>query len=68
MFPIHGDFFYVDLTAGKILEGEILRVALSKPKNVNAQHERVVSVVPLRSGFLPVIETLRQLYGGTIDQ
>ncbi|KAL1817062.1 hypothetical protein ACET3Z_019636 [Daucus carota] len=59
---------FSDLTAGKILEGEILRVALSKPKNVNAQHERVVSVVPLRSGFLPVIETLRQLYGGTIDQ
>ncbi|KAK1398362.1 Translation initiation factor IF [Heracleum sosnowskyi] len=56
------------LTAGKILEGEMLRVTLSKPKNANAQHERVVSVVPLCSGFSPAIETLRQLYGGRVDQ
>lgn len=60
--------FYVALTAGKILEGEMLRVTLSKPRNANAQHERVVSVVPLRSGFRPAIETLRQLYGGRVDQ
>ncbi|CAK9182813.1 unnamed protein product [Ilex paraguariensis] len=51
------------VTAGKILEGEILRVTLSKPKNGNAQHLRVVSVVPLWSGFRPAIETLRELYG-----
>lgn len=49
--------------AGKALEGEMLRVTLSKPKNGNAQHQRVVSVVPLRSGFRPVIEILRELYG-----
>ncbi|PSR86560.1 Translation initiation factor IF-2 like [Actinidia chinensis var. chinensis] len=50
-------------TAAKVLEGEMLRVTLSKPKNGNAQHQRVVSVVPLRSGFRPAIETLRELYG-----
>ena len=55
--------FCVAVTAGKILEGEILRVTLSKPKNGNAQHLRVVSVVPLWSGFRPAIETLRELYG-----
>lgn len=50
-------------TAAKALEGEMLRVTLSKPKNGNAQHQRVVSVVPLRSGFRPAIENLRELYG-----
>ncbi|KAA8544132.1 hypothetical protein F0562_022144 [Nyssa sinensis] len=54
------------VTAGKILEGEMLRVTLSKPKNGNAQHLRVVSVVPLRSGFRPAIETLRELYGARV--
>ncbi|KAL4577019.1 hypothetical protein LXL04_013120 [Taraxacum kok-saghyz] len=48
--------------ASKILEGEMLKVTLSKPKNGNAQHQRVVSVVPLKSGFRPVIDTLRELY------
>ena len=55
--------FSVAATAGKILEGEMFRMTLSKPKNGNAQHLRVVSVVPLRSGFRPAIETLRELYG-----
>nr|GEU83632.1 hypothetical protein [Tanacetum cinerariifolium] len=50
-------------TASKILEGEMLRVTLSKPKNGNAQHQRVVSVVPLKSDFRPVIETLSEIYG-----
>lgn len=59
--------FYIAVTAGKVLEGEMLRVTLSKPKNGNAQHQRVVSVVPLRSGFRPAIETLRELYGGRVD-
>ncbi|KAM7522402.1 hypothetical protein LguiA_012304 [Lonicera macranthoides] len=54
---------YAAASAGKILEGEMLRLTLSKPKNGNAQHQRVVSVVPLRSGFQSVIETLRELYG-----
>ncbi|CAL5426466.1 unnamed protein product [Camellia sinensis] len=53
-------------TAAKVLEGEMLRVTLSKPKNGNAQHQRVVAVVPLRSGFRPAIETLRELYGVTV--
>ncbi|XP_019188980.1 PREDICTED: uncharacterized protein LOC109183353 isoform X2 [Ipomoea nil] len=48
--------------AGKALEGEMLRVTLSQPKNGNARHLRVVSVVPLRSGFQPIIKTLRELY------
>lgn len=55
--------FSVAVTAGKVLEGEMFRMTLSKPKNGNAQHLRVVSVVPLRSGFQPAIETLRELYG-----
>ncbi|KAL6967159.1 hypothetical protein U1Q18_032963 [Sarracenia purpurea var. burkii] len=50
-------------TATKILEGEMLRVTLMKPKNGNAQHQRVSSVIPLRSGFRTAIETLRELYG-----
>ncbi|XP_027148402.1 uncharacterized protein LOC113748984 [Coffea eugenioides] len=49
-------------TAGKVLEGEMLRVMLSKPKNGNAQHLRVASVVPLQSSFQPAIVTLRKLY------
>ncbi|CBI17154.3 hypothetical protein VitviT2T_008951 [Vitis vinifera] len=54
---------FAAVTAGKVLEGEMFRMTLSKPKNGNAQHLRVVSVVPLRSGFQPAIETLRELYG-----
>ncbi|GAB2222024.1 hypothetical protein Droror1_Dr00013221 [Drosera rotundifolia] len=49
-------------SAGEILEGEMFQMSFSKPKNGNAQHMRVVSVVPLRSGFRPAIETLRDLY------
>ncbi|XP_071705935.1 uncharacterized protein [Rutidosis leptorrhynchoides] len=49
-------------TASRILEGEMLKVTLSKPKNGNAQHQRVVSVVPLKLGFRPVIDSLRELY------
>jgi hypothetical protein len=41
----------------------MFRMTLSKSKNGNAQHLRVASVVPLRSGFLPAIESLRELYG-----
>ncbi|GAV66472.1 hypothetical protein CFOL_v3_09982 [Cephalotus follicularis] len=48
--------------AGKILEGEMFKMTLSKPKNGNAQHLRVASVIPLNSGFRPAIETLRELY------
>ncbi|KAL3828945.1 hypothetical protein ACJIZ3_017747 [Penstemon smallii] len=53
---------YAATTAGRALEGEMLTVTLSKPKNGNAQHLRVVSVVPLRSGFQPAIEIMRELY------
>ncbi|KAK2978729.1 hypothetical protein RJ640_015260 [Escallonia rubra] len=54
---------FAAVVAGRFLEGEMLRVTLSKSKNGNAQHDRVVSVVPLMSGFRPVIETLRESYG-----
>ncbi|KAF8403122.1 hypothetical protein HHK36_011216 [Tetracentron sinense] len=54
---------FAAVTAGKVLEGEMFRMTLSKPKNGNAQHLRVASVVPLSSGFCPAIETLRKLYG-----
>ncbi|XP_056693424.1 uncharacterized protein [Spinacia oleracea] len=49
--------------AGKILEGEMCRMTLAKPKNGNAEHLRVTSVVPLSSGFQPVIQSLKELYG-----
>ncbi|KAK8913653.1 hypothetical protein KSP39_PZI024008 [Platanthera zijinensis] len=36
---------------GEILEGEMCGMTLSEPKNGNAQHLRVVSVSPLRTGL-----------------
>ncbi|KAL1568916.1 hypothetical protein AAHA92_00460 [Salvia divinorum] len=53
---------YASTTASKALEGEMLTVTLSKPKNGNAQHLRVVSVIPMRTDFQPAIHTLRELY------
>ncbi|KAK9279517.1 hypothetical protein L1049_013196 [Liquidambar formosana] len=53
---------FAAVTAGKILEGEMFKMTLSKPKNGYAQHLRVVSIAPLQSGFRPVIGTLRELY------
>ena len=55
--------FYAAVSASRILEGGLNKMILSKPKNGNAQHLRVVSIVPLRTGFQPAIETLRKLYG-----
>ncbi|XP_010267213.1 PREDICTED: uncharacterized protein LOC104604530 [Nelumbo nucifera] len=54
---------FAGVTAGKVLEGEMFRMTLSKPRNGNARHLRVTSVVPLRSNFRPAIETLKSLYG-----
>ncbi|XP_057247703.1 uncharacterized protein LOC104902893 [Beta vulgaris subsp. vulgaris] len=51
-------------TAGHFLEGEMCRMTLAKPKNGNAEHVRVTSVVPLSSGFQPVIQSLKQYYAG----
>ncbi|XP_010045318.2 uncharacterized protein LOC104434064 [Eucalyptus grandis] len=48
--------------AARILEGELFRMTLSKPQSGNAQHLRVTSLVPMRSGYQPVIEGLRELY------
>lgn len=56
-------FDLVATNAGKILEGEMCRMTLAKPKNGNAEHLRVTSVVPLSSGFQPVIQSLKELYG-----
>ena len=53
-------------TVNKILEGEMFKMTISKPKNGNAQHQRVVSAVPLRTGFLPAIQTLREYYGSRV--
>ncbi|ONK56991.1 uncharacterized protein A4U43_C10F15420 [Asparagus officinalis] len=47
--------------AAEVLEGEMCRLTLSKPKSSNAQHLRAASVVPLRTGFRPVIDTLKQM-------
>ncbi|XP_073015666.1 uncharacterized protein [Primulina eburnea] len=57
-------WFYIltSMTAGRVLEGEMLTVTLSNPNSGNAQHQRVVSVVPLRTGFQPAIETMRESY------
>ena len=56
-------WLYAASNAAKILEGEMCRMTLSKPKNGNAQHLRAVSIVPLRSGFKPAIESLKEFYG-----
>ncbi|XP_010532370.1 PREDICTED: uncharacterized protein LOC104808393, partial [Tarenaya hassleriana] len=48
--------------ANQVLEGEMLRMTLTRPHNRNAQHTRVASVAPLRSGFKPVIVTLREIF------
>ncbi|KAJ7981053.1 Nucleic acid-binding, OB-fold containing protein [Quillaja saponaria] len=50
---------------GKVLEGEMFRITLSKPKSGSAQHLRVVSFVPLRSDFQPAIETERTILAGS---
>ncbi|XP_059429397.1 uncharacterized protein LOC132163209 [Corylus avellana] len=54
---------FAAVSANRVLEGEMFRMTLSKSKGGNAQHLRVASVVPLRSGFLPAIQSLRELYG-----
>ncbi|KAK9124155.1 hypothetical protein Sjap_013757 [Stephania japonica] len=54
---------FAAMAAGKVLEGELFRMTLSKPKNGNAQHLRVASIAPLRSDFEPAIVALRRLYG-----
>lgn len=54
-------------TANKILEGEMIKVTLSRPKNGNAEHLRVSQVFPLRSGFRPAIQTLKEFYGVRTD-
>ena len=54
---------YAAETTSRILEGEMFKMTLSRPKNGNAQHLRVVQVVPLRSGFQPAIESLKEFYG-----
>lgn len=49
--------------AGEVLEGEMCRMSLQGSKSGNAEHLRVASVAPLRSGFRPVIDALRSVYG-----
>ena len=51
--------FYAAVSASRILEGEMFKMTLSKPKNGSAQHLRVG---PLRTGFQPAIETW-EFYG-----
>jgi hypothetical protein len=49
--------------AAEALSGEMFRMVLRSPrKGVAAEHTRAVSVVPLRDGFRPVVDTLRTLY------
>ncbi|KAK4763378.1 hypothetical protein SAY86_009146 [Trapa natans] len=52
---------FATAAANRVLEGELFRMSLSTPKNGNAQHLRVTSVVPVRSEYRPVIEYVRQL-------
>uniref|UniRef100_A0A0A9EB44 Uncharacterized protein n=1 Tax=Arundo donax TaxID=35708 RepID=A0A0A9EB44_ARUDO len=50
-------------TAAEALRGEMCRMALREPrKGTSTERIRAVSVVPLRDGFRPVVETLRTLY------
>ncbi|XP_030520643.1 uncharacterized protein LOC115734166 [Rhodamnia argentea] len=53
---------FAAVAAARMLEGELFRMTLSKPRSGNAQHLRVTSLVPMRSGYQPVIEGLRELY------
>ncbi|EPS63292.1 hypothetical protein M569_11494, partial [Genlisea aurea] len=55
---------YAAMAASRALQGEMLTVTLSNPKTREAQHLRVSSVVPMQTGFRPVMETLRLLYHG----
>ncbi|MCL7030990.1 hypothetical protein MKW94_024975 [Papaver nudicaule] len=49
--------------AGKLLEGKMFQMKLSKSKvNGNAQHLRAISVTPLCSDFSPAMKTLKELY------
>ncbi|KAK3153214.1 hypothetical protein QOZ80_2BG0169340 [Eleusine coracana subsp. coracana] len=49
--------------AAEALNGEMCRMALRAPrKGAAVERTRAVSVVPLRDGFRPVIDTLRTLY------
>ncbi|KAF3324637.1 Replication factor-A C terminal domain-containing protein [Carex littledalei] len=48
--------------AGQLLEGEMCRMTLKASKKGNAEHLRVVSVEPLRTGFRPIIHSLREIY------
>ncbi|PKA45933.1 hypothetical protein AXF42_Ash016960 [Apostasia shenzhenica] len=47
---------------GEMLEGEMCQMTICEPKSGNAQHLRAVSIVPLRTGFRPVIHALRRFY------
>lgn len=62
-FFFEPEISYVAMTASKVLQGEMFKMTLNKPKNGNAQHLRVATVFPLSSVFRPVIETLREKYG-----
>ncbi|KAI3417291.1 uncharacterized protein J3R85_014561 [Psidium guajava] len=53
---------FAAIAAARILEGELFQMTLSKPRSGNAQHLRVTALVPMRSGYQPVIEALRELY------
>ncbi|XVE83590.1 hypothetical protein DITRI_Ditri16bG0099100 [Diplodiscus trichospermus] len=48
--------------ASMVLEGELFQITLTKLKGDKAEHLQMTSVVPLRSGFEPVIQTLEELY------
>ncbi|KAF2914652.1 uncharacterized protein [Oryza sativa Japonica Group] len=48
--------------AEEALEGEVCRVAMRAFAKGAAERFRAVSVVPLRDGFRPLIDTLRELY------
>ncbi|KAL6905287.1 hypothetical protein ACP4OV_002888 [Aristida adscensionis] len=51
--------------AAEALRGEMCRIAMRGPgdkKGAAAEALRAVSVVPLRDGFRPIIDTLRALY------
>uniref|UniRef100_A0A0E0MAC5 Replication factor A C-terminal domain-containing protein n=1 Tax=Oryza punctata TaxID=4537 RepID=A0A0E0MAC5_ORYPU len=48
--------------AEEALEGEMCRVAMRAFAKGAAERFRAVSVVPLRDGFRPLIDTLRKLY------
>ncbi|KAJ3670159.1 hypothetical protein LUZ60_010483 [Juncus effusus] len=55
-FPLGGE------KARELLRGEMCVMGFKSARSGNAEHLRVVSVQPLRTGFRPVVDSLRGMH------